>query len=91
MKLQRLQNKVLGTIGNLPRRTSNRVLHTGFKIPYVYDYITKLYRQQAEGLQNHHNENVRNTGQGEPDIDSIRGLNMAAVKLTTVQMTRLLF
>jgi hypothetical protein len=30
----------------------------------VYDYITKLCRQQAEIIQNHDNENVRNTGQG---------------------------
>jgi hypothetical protein len=36
-----------------------------FKIPYVYDYITKLCRQQAEVILNHDNENVRNIGQGE--------------------------
>jgi hypothetical protein len=30
----------------------------------VYDYITKLCRQQAEVIQNHDNENVRNIGQG---------------------------
>jgi hypothetical protein len=38
-----------------------------FKIPYVYDYtsITKLYRLQAEVIQNHDNENFRNIGQGE--------------------------
>jgi hypothetical protein len=29
------------------------------------DYITKLCRQQAEVIQNHDNENVHNTGQGE--------------------------
>jgi hypothetical protein len=34
-------------------------------IPYVYDYMTKLSRQQAEVIQNHENANVRNTGQGE--------------------------
>jgi hypothetical protein len=28
-------------------------------------YITKLCRQQAEVIQNHDNENVRNIGQGE--------------------------
>jgi hypothetical protein len=66
MKLQRLQNKVLRTIGNLPRRTTVRELHMAFKIPYVYDYITKLCRQQAEVIQNRDNENVRNIGQGEP-------------------------
>jgi hypothetical protein len=36
-----------------------------FKLSYVYDYITKLCRQQAELVLNHHNENVRNIGQGE--------------------------
>jgi hypothetical protein len=34
-------------------------------IPYVYDYVTKLCRQQAEVIQNHENENVRSRGQGE--------------------------
>jgi hypothetical protein len=65
MKLQRLQNKVLRTIGNFPRRTPAREFHKAFSIPYIYDYITKLSRQQAEVIQNHRNANVRNTGQGE--------------------------
>jgi hypothetical protein len=65
MKLQRLQNKVLRTIGNYPRRTPVRDLHLAFQIPFVYDYITKLCRQQAEVIQNHDNENVRTIGQGE--------------------------
>jgi hypothetical protein len=64
-KLQRLQNCVLQTTGNFSRRTSVRNLHVTFQIPYVYDYITKLCRQQAEVIQNHDNENVRNIGQGE--------------------------
>jgi hypothetical protein len=42
VKLQRLQNKALRTIGNYPRRTLVRKLHMAFKLPYVYDYITKL-------------------------------------------------
>jgi hypothetical protein len=66
LKLQRLQNKVLRTIGNCPKRTSVRDLHIAFKLSYVYDYITKLCRQQAEVLQNHANANVHNIGQGEP-------------------------
>jgi hypothetical protein len=65
MKLQRLENKVLRIIGNFPRRTPVRELHKAFSIPYIYDYITKLSRQQAEVIQNHENINVRNTGQGE--------------------------
>jgi hypothetical protein len=65
IKLQRLQNKVLRTIGNFPRRTPVREVHMAFKIPYVYDYITTLCRLQAEVIQNHDNENVRTIGQGE--------------------------
>jgi hypothetical protein len=63
MKLQRVQNKVIRTIGNFPRRTPIRKLHEAFSIPYIYDYITKLSRQKPEDIQNH--ENVRNIGQGE--------------------------
>jgi hypothetical protein len=33
-----------------------------FKIPYVYDYITKLCRRQAEVILNHENPNVRAIG-----------------------------
>jgi hypothetical protein len=45
LKLQRLQNKVLRTIGNFPRRTPVRELYNAFNIPYIYDYITKLCGQ----------------------------------------------
>jgi hypothetical protein len=48
LKLQRLQNNVLRTIGNFPRCTPVRELHKAFNIPYIYDYITELCRQQAE-------------------------------------------
>jgi hypothetical protein len=65
LKLQRLQNKVLRTTGNFPRRTPVRDLHVSLKIPYVYDFIIKSCRQQAEVIQNQHNPNVRNIGQGE--------------------------
>jgi hypothetical protein len=40
-------------------------VHLAFKIPYVYDYITKLYRRQAEVILNHKNPNVRAIIQGE--------------------------
>jgi hypothetical protein len=36
-----------------------------FKIPYTYDYITKVYRTQAEITLNHVNPNVCGIGQGE--------------------------
>jgi hypothetical protein len=65
LKLQRMQNKVLRTTGNFPRRTSVHDLHEAFRIPHVYDYITKSFRQQAEVIQNHGNDNVHYIGQGE--------------------------
>jgi hypothetical protein len=40
-------------------------MHVAFQIPYVYDYITKSCRQQAEVIYNHENENVRFIGQDE--------------------------
>jgi hypothetical protein len=64
LKLQCLQNKVLCTIGNFPRHTPVEKLHKAFNILYIYDYITKLCRQQAEVIHNRENENARNIGQG---------------------------
>jgi hypothetical protein len=60
LKLQRLQNRLLRTVGNVDRRTLVRELHVAFKMPYVYDYMTKLCRIQAELILN-----VRGIGQGE--------------------------
>jgi hypothetical protein len=62
LKLQRLQNRVLRTVGDLDRRTTVRDLYLPFKIPYVYDYITKLWKRQAKVIQNHPNLNVRAIG-----------------------------
>jgi hypothetical protein len=55
LKLQRLQNEVLRTTGKLPRCTLVRDMYVAFQIPYVYDYITKLFRRQAEIVHNHEN------------------------------------
>jgi hypothetical protein len=65
MKLQRLQNRVLRAIGNLDRSTPVWDLNLAFKIPYVYDYITKLCRRQAEVILNYEDPNVCAIGQGE--------------------------
>jgi hypothetical protein len=65
MKLQHLQNRVLRPNGNLDRSTPVLDLHLAFKIPYVYDYITKLCRRQAEVIINHETPNVRAIGKGE--------------------------
>jgi hypothetical protein len=76
MKLQRLQNQVLRTIGIFPRSTPVRDLHMAFEIPFVYDYITKLCRQQAEVIRNHDNEKVRNIGLGEANHRKYKRLKL---------------
>jgi hypothetical protein len=65
LKLQRLQNNVLRTAGNFPRRTPVREMHMAFHLTYMYDYMTKLCRQQAEVIINHDNKNVCYSEQGE--------------------------
>jgi hypothetical protein len=65
LKLQRLQNRVLRAIVNLDRPTPARETHVAFKIPYVYEYVTKLCRTQAEVILSHRNPIVRVIGPGE--------------------------
>jgi hypothetical protein len=64
-KLQRLQNRGFHSIENFSRCTSIHDMHVASQIPYIYDYITKLCRREAEIIQSHENENVHNIGQGE--------------------------
>jgi hypothetical protein len=58
LKLQR-------TICKFPKCALVCELHMAFQVPYTYDYIMKLCRQQAEVIQNHKNENVHDIGEGE--------------------------
>jgi hypothetical protein len=76
MKLQRLQNIILRTIGNYPRHTPVRDLHMAFQIPFVYDHITTLCRQQTAVIQNHGNENCGNIGQGEAHYRKYKRLKL---------------
>jgi hypothetical protein len=65
MKLRCLQNKILRVIGGFPRRTPTHYMHMAFQIPYIYDFITKTCRKQAEVIQNHENANVCSMGKCE--------------------------
>jgi hypothetical protein len=65
MKLQRLQNRILRAIRNLDRCTLVCEMHVSFEIPYVYDYITKLCKTQAEVVVNHRNPIMHGLGQEE--------------------------
>jgi hypothetical protein len=57
--------------------------HTATRFAYV-DYITR-----QEVIQNHENDYVRSVGQWKPDTENVRDLNLAAVKPTTFQVTKL--
>jgi hypothetical protein len=89
LKLQRLQNKVLRTIGNFPRCTPVLDLHKAFNLPYVYDYTTKLCRQQAEVIQNHETDYVSGIGHGEARHRKYKRLNLGGGQVTTGQVTKL--
>jgi hypothetical protein len=65
LELQRLQNRVLRTIGNLSRRTPTHALHLALQIPYVYDYVTGICRIQAEVTQKPDDLNIRNIERNE--------------------------
>jgi hypothetical protein len=53
----------------------------------MYDFINKLCKTQTEVILYYIIPNVRGIGQGKPGIGSIRGLNLAAVRATTFQLT----
>jgi hypothetical protein len=76
MKQQLLQNKILWLIGGLSRRKSTHYIHLALQIPYVYDFITKTCRKQAEVTQNHDNENVRSIGNGEAQKQKYKGMKL---------------
>jgi hypothetical protein len=59
------KKKVFCINGTFPRCTLVRDLHMTFNLLYVYDYITKLCRQQAEVIQNHEYEHICSVQQGE--------------------------
>jgi hypothetical protein len=60
LKLQHLQKRVLCATGNFDRHTVDHNLLQIFKIPCVYDYISKL----EEAGRSHQNPNVHENTQG---------------------------
>ena len=79
LRLRCLQNKIHRTIGNIPRRIQICDLHVPFKIPHVHDFIIELRTQQAEVIQNHENETLRNIGQGEAEHRNCKRLGRGGI------------
>jgi hypothetical protein len=69
MRLQLLQNKILRTNGNFLRRTPVRDLHMAFKLPYMYDYITKLCRQEEQVIQKMEMQMFATLGKAKPNTE----------------------
>jgi hypothetical protein len=89
LKLQRLQNKALRTIGSFPRRTSVRDMHMAFQIPYVYDYVTNYAGSKQKSYKIMKTKMFAILDKTKPDTGNTKGLNLAAVTFTTVQVSRL--
>jgi hypothetical protein len=90
LKLQRLQNKVLHTIGNFRRRTPVRDLHM---ILYIYIYMITQQNYIGNKQKSYKIMKMQmfaTLDKANRDTGNKRGLNLAAVKHTTVQVTRLL-
>jgi hypothetical protein len=60
-----------------------------FTYEYVYDYMKKLCRQQAEVIQIMIINMSTVYDKAKPDMENTSDLNLTVVKLTTVQVTML--
>jgi hypothetical protein len=87
--LQRLQNKVLRTIGNFPRRTPARDLHMAFEL-HTYMIVEQNYAgNKQKSYKAMKIKMFATLDKARPDTGNIRGLNLVAVKHATFQMIRL--
>jgi hypothetical protein len=75
--------QILRTIDNLARRTPTRDLQVTFRTPYLYDFITELYRQQAAMILNHENVNFRCIGRSEDQLRKYKRLKIVVVRQMT--------
>jgi hypothetical protein len=83
LKLQRLQNKVLRTIGDLPRRTPTRDLHVAFKIWYK-NYAASRQKSYLIVTMSV----LAALAKERRDIERTKGLRLTAVRPTTVVLAQ---
>jgi hypothetical protein len=86
-KLQRLQNKVLRTIGKFSTCTPVRNLHTAFNLLCLYDYITNCAGNKQESYKIMSINVFVAWHKKKPDVENIIGLDLAVVMLMTFQVT----
>jgi hypothetical protein len=73
--------KVFHVFGYFARCISVHDFHMALNIPHVYNYITKLCRQQAEVIQNHDNEHICTIGQGKARHRKYKRLELGGGKV----------
>jgi hypothetical protein len=71
LKLQRLENKVLCTIGIFLRCILVCELHMAYQVLYIYDYIIKLCRQQAGSYKIMKMQMFMTLGKVKPNTENI--------------------
>jgi hypothetical protein len=86
--LVKLQKRSLRATDKVDRLTPVLEMRVAFRIPYVYNYIAKLWGKYTKAIQNELNSNVRGIGQEGAMRRSVGGLNLAAVKPTTIQVAK---
>jgi hypothetical protein len=62
-------------------------LHMTFKVPYIYDYIMKLFQQQRS-YKIIKMQMFVTSEQVTPNTENIWGLSLAVVKRMTIQVSR---
>jgi hypothetical protein len=64
------------------------LLYLAFQIPNVYDFITRIYGEQAEVIQNH--EMFETQEKLKPNTENLKASNLVAVRHTIVHVSKLL-
>jgi hypothetical protein len=73
LKIAHTENKVLYTTGNFPRCTPVCDVHVTFKLPYVYDYITKLSGKKQKSYKIMRMNMFAAQDKVKPDTENLRG------------------
>jgi hypothetical protein len=89
LKLQRLENRVIRSAGNLDRCTSVREVQVAFLTCVTIQIMQDTGRSNAKSCNSEYTYLILD--KGKPGIRSLCGLNLAAVRLTTVQLTNCSF
>jgi hypothetical protein len=89
MKLQCLQNKVLHTFGNYPRHTPVRDLHMAFQILFVLITKQNCAGNKQKSYKIMLTKMFAILDKAKPVTENIRASNLAVIKHTADQVSRL--